>query len=97
MKTISTMVMIFLGLVLTSGLQAESVQFKDANLKAAVEQKLGVTNPTPEDMLSLKLLYADNLGIIDLTGLEYAINLKQLRLYGNNLIDITPLQNLVNV
>lgn len=91
------MVMIFLGLVLTSGLQAESVQFKDANLKAAVEQKLGVTNPTPEDMLSLKLLYADNLGIIDLTGLEYAINLKQLRLYGNNLIDITPLQNLVNV
>jgi hypothetical protein len=73
------------------------VQFNDPNLKAAVEQKLGILNPTPEDMLSLEVLFADNLGIGDLTGLEYAVNLKQLRLYGNNIVDISPLHTLVNL
>lgn len=78
-------------------LYVQPVQFNDPNLKTAVELKLGLKDPIPEDMLSLKLLFADNLGIKDLTGLEYAVNLKQLRLSQNELIDITPLQTLVNL
>jgi hypothetical protein len=73
------------------------VQFNDANLKAAVEQKLGIENPSPEDMLHLVTLTADNLGITDLTGLEYALNLKQLRLLGNDIADIGALQNLIKM
>ena len=37
----------------------EPVYFADANLKAAVEDALGVTNPTPVDMLELTDLHAD--------------------------------------
>ena len=48
----------------------EPVHFPDHNLKAAVEQALGVNNPTPTEMLGLTVLSADDRGISDLTGLE---------------------------
>ena len=41
----------------------EPVYFADASLKAAVEEALGVTNPTPTDMLRLTDLSADRLDI----------------------------------
>ena len=55
-----------------------SVYFADPALKAAVEEELGIENPTQYDMLMLGGLFARGLGITDLTGLEYATNLEFL-------------------
>lgn len=67
------------------------VHFEDPALKAAVEEALGVTDPTEADMLNLEELGASGLGIADLTGLEYAENLTRLDLRENEIIDISPL------
>ncbi|MBN2180773.1 MAG: leucine-rich repeat domain-containing protein [Sedimentisphaerales bacterium] len=68
--------------------------FKDANLKARVEATLGVTDPTPADMLGLTSLVA-TCSVCDLTGLQYATNLKELLLSMNFAIgDLSPLSGL---
>src|SRR4030042_7159154 len=79
--------------------QAEDpVYFADANLKAAVEEVLGIQNPTPTDMLSLYYLDALNdRGIANLTGIEHATNLRRLNLLGNLISDIKPLSGLSNL
>ena len=38
----------------------DPVYFADANLKAAVESELGITDPTPTDMLALTILDAES-------------------------------------
>ena len=58
----------------------EIVYFADPNLKIAIEKKLGVSEPNSTDMLTLLNLHAYRLGIVDLSGLEYAVNLKKLSL-----------------
>jgi len=58
----------------------DPVYFVDANLKACVEAALGITDPTPTDMLALGSLTCQNRGITDLTGLEYATNRTEPRL-----------------
>jgi internalin A len=73
------------------------VHFADPALKAAVQKALGKSDPTPTDMRSLSFLYASELGIVDLTGLEYATNLRSLGLYSNRICDLTPLAELVNL
>ncbi len=75
----------------------EPVHFVDPNLKAAVEQQLWISDPTPTDMLELTSLQAGSLGIRDLSGLEYAVNLQTLWLRFNNLRDISPLSALTNL
>jgi hypothetical protein len=70
------------------------VYFADANLKLAVEAKLGVTNPTESDMLKLTSLTAKSKGITSIIGLETALNLGTLSLDTNNVSDITPLAGL---
>ena len=50
--------------------------FADANLKAAVEAELGITDPNASDMLGLTYLDAHDLGIVDLNGIQYATNLQ---------------------
>jgi len=82
---------------LTIQYEAEPFHFHDPNLKAAVETQLGVTNPTPSDMLLLTELDAENKGISDLTGLEYAVNLAWLNLKANQLTDLSPLAGLTNL
>ena len=76
---------------------AEPVYFADANLKAAVEAKLGISNPTSTDMLSLTVLDNWYGPITDLTGLEYATNLMDLVLYNNQISDISALSGLTNL
>lgn len=73
------------------------VQFKDNVLKTAVEEALGIADPTPMDMRSLTILRANGLGITDLTGLEHAINLSDLSLQSNSISDLAPLRELVNL
>jgi len=97
MKTIHAIVVLSIGMLSVSRLYAQPVHFEDPNLKGAVETRLGLTEPNSEDMLRLEVLTADNLGITDLTGLEYALNLTRLRLYNNDIADISPLQNLAKI
>ena len=70
------------------------VQFADSNLKRAVEQKLGVDDPTPADMLDLTKLFASSRGIRDLRGIESASNLTELDLANNQITDLSPLAGL---
>lgn len=74
----------------------EPVHFADGNLKAAVEHKLGIKNPTQTDMQSLTSLAAGR-GIADLTGIEHAVNLVSLDLHGNQITDISPISELTNL
>ena len=74
----------------------EPIHLADEGLKAAVEHNLGVTDPTPTDMLSLTSL-ASVREIADLTGLEHAVNLAFLDLHGNRIADISPLSALTNL
>jgi hypothetical protein len=77
---------------------AESpVYFADANLKAAVEQELWTSDPTPTDMLGLTHLYIGAMDITSLTGLEYASNLDTLTCSHNWVSDLTPLAGLTNL
>lgn len=75
----------------------ESFSFPDPNLQAAVEQTLGILNPTRIDMLELTSLNANKAGIIDITGLEWAINLTNLTLRQNQISDISALSGLTNL
>ncbi len=87
----------FLSVVLHSA-QAESpVQFADANLKAAVEAALWVSDPTPTDMLALNYLSAYSQGITSLSGLEYAVNVNALHLSHNRISSLSPLSGMSNL
>jgi len=84
--------------VFAPGAKAEDpVVFADANLKAAVEAALGVTDPTPTDMLNLTQFNAWQKGITNLTGLEYATNLTNLTMYGNQISNLSPLAGLTKL
>lgn len=73
----SILISFIVGILAISGVSRaeDPVYFADSNLKATVEAELGITNPTPTDMLGLTYLLASYDGIFDLTGLEYATNL----------------------
>jgi len=76
---------------------ATPVYIPDPNLKAAIEDELGVPNPTATDMLELTYLRADSNGISDLTGLETALNLKRLRANLNLITILSPLFSLTKL
>ena len=68
-------------------LAEDPVNFADTNLKDAVEAALGISDPTPTDMLALTtVLDASSRGILDLTGIEYATNLTGLYLQKNQIV-----------
>lgn len=72
----------------------------DPNLRAAVHGALGIeinSRLTIDAMKNLTKLNAPKLGITDLTGLEYAANLKSLSIMGNQITDLTPLSNLTRL
>jgi len=77
--------------------QESPVHFDDIALKAAVEEALGITDPTPTNMLGLTVLDAKERGIVDLTGLEYATNLTWLELHINQISDISAVAGLTNL
>ena len=73
------------------------VSIPDPGLKAAIEETLWVSDPTPTDMLGLTHLEAQARSISDLTGLGYAENLQSLSLRFNHVGDISPLGGLTNL
>jgi hypothetical protein len=69
----------------------------DANLRAAINAALGRNRMDTLDrteLLRLTTLNAANLGISDLTGLEWAINLRFLNISGNNITSLDPISDL---
>ncbi len=73
------------------------VSIPNPGLKAAIEDALWVTDPTPTDMLGLTHLEGQACHITDLTGLEYALNLQSLSLRFNQISDLQPLAGLQNL
>jgi len=68
---------------------APKINILDPNLRSAINEELGIIQPDMANILALTYLDANSLGISDLTGLEYAKNLKYLYL-NNNCISRTP-------
>jgi Leucine-rich repeat (LRR) protein len=87
--------------VLVTGcpLVGNMVYFKDSALESAV--RASIFKPlgplTEADMLLVTNLDARGLGIRNLSGLEYCLNLTRLDLDTNEISDITPLTNLVKL
>ena len=78
----------------------KAVSIPNANLAAAVRKALGLARRdriTQLDMLKLTSLEAERQQITDLTGIEYAKNLKFLTLGGNQIRDITSLTGLTQL
>ena len=78
----------------------EPVDIPDANLRRAIEDALGLARGTPITQLRLerlRRLVAQESGISDLTGLEFAVNLSYLELGFNDITDISPLAGLTNL
>ena len=76
------------------------VPIPDAKLRAAIAKALGKASGatiTPGEMATLTTLDADDAGIRDLTGLEWAPNLTSLNLSYNNISDISALSGLTNL
>ena len=73
------------------------VHIPDPNLRAAIEEQLGKAQGTPitqAEMQTLTQLDARKRGIQDLIGIEFATNLEDLYLFGNEISDISPLAQL---
>ncbi len=77
----------------------KQVVIKDKNLEKAIRNAINKQKGaiTSVDMLSLKQLCASYVGVKDLTGLEYAVNLQRLILNNNSITSITQLTNLTNL
>ena len=77
---------------------AQVVHIPDANLQQAIQEELGVTPPfTQAEILRLTRLHAIEKGIVNVQGLEFAVNLTELDLAGNPVKEISPLQGLMNL
>ena len=69
----------------------------DVNLRAAIAEALGIPPGTlikTEDIARLTELVADEKGITDLKGLEYATKLERIELRHNAISDLSPLAGL---
>ena len=72
----------------------------DSNLKQAIRETLNLPDEIPltqQEMSRLTNLDAEERGITDLTGLEYAVNIKFLRLHRNPIVDISLLVHLTKL
>ena len=79
---------------------AQVVDIPDPNLRGAIMEALELpanTTITQQDMLQLMTLDIRDSSIANLTGLEYAANLKVLYSMNNQITDISPLANLTNL
>jgi LPXTG-motif cell wall-anchored protein len=77
----------------------EVVTFADENLENAIKNQLKIYHRDvfTDDMEKLTSLNASYSEITDLTGLELAVNLIDLMLYGNQISNLSPLANLTKL
>ena len=87
-------------LSITANGQISPVHIPDPNLRASIAGELNIArgaNINKEHMLRLEALSAASQDITDLTGLEYAKNLRSLILWGNSFDDLSPIANLTQL
>ena len=80
--------------------QPSEAWMPDPALRAAVRGEIGLLSDIPltkERVLKLGFLNAHDKGILDLTGLEFATNLRGLDLRQNPITDLRPLSNLTQL
>ena len=82
--------------VYAQGNQPKVVSIPDPNLAAAIRQEIG-NSITTRTLLNLTRLEALGRRIKNLTGLQYARNLKVLILYTNKILDISALAGLTQL
>jgi len=97
MKKAVFLAVMLMGIMAERGLAEQPVHFRDKNLEEAVEETLGVSDPTPSNMLLLTALSAEWSNIMDIAGLEYAKNLGYLGLSFNHITDISALSALTKL
>ena len=98
--TVCVVLFVFSSLINIASAQDETTWMPDANLRNAVRTALNLNANEPltqQKMLNLNGLNASRLGITDLTGLEYATNLRSLSIGGNKVSDLTPLVDLMGL
>lgn len=79
---------------------AAVVSIPDANLRAIIADSLDKASGAPITQVEMRILTrleANDSGISDLTGLEFATNLEYLGLVNNKISDISPLSGLTNL
>ena len=86
----------------TERIPGASVYIPDPNLRAIIEENLGKTPNaaiTVEEMATMQQnrIFAENKGISDLTGLEFATNLEWLKIQGNQISDLSPIAGLTKL
>ena len=72
----------------------------DANLRQAMREALELPADEPltkEKMLGFDSLSARDRGVFDITGLEFATNLRELYISQNPITDLRPLSNLTQL
>ena len=72
----------------------------DRNLSNAIKRTLNLAPDatiTPTDMKRLRIIVADEQGISDLRGLEFATNLERIEFRRNSISDLSPLRNLTRL
>ena len=90
---------LFFILVVAQG-SAQVVEIPDPNLREAIREVLQLPLGSPitqQHMEYLRRLDAYDMGIADLTGLEYASNLQRLAAWANPISDLTPLAKLTTL
>ena len=83
----------------TERIPGASVHIPDPNLRAAIAEKLGKSpnaSITVEEMATLEKFIANDKGIRDLTGIEFAVNVFEFQLSSNQISDLSPLAELPN-
>ena len=79
---------------------AQTVNIPDANLRAAIAEALGKApnaRITRDEMATLTRLDVHDADISDLTGLEFATKLEEIRCNNNLISDLSPLANLIGL
>ena len=79
---------------------SSAVEVPDAGLRERIGQTLGLASGaavTQGDLARLRELQASASGIVDLAGLEFAINVEKLRLSVNEIADLSPLAGLATL
>ena len=93
------LVLIFFGVANGVGV-AQEEWMPDPILREAIREAIGLPAAAPlakENMLGFEFLSVDNKGISDITGLEYAMNLKELHISRNPITDLRPLASLTQL
>ena len=79
---------------------AQTVNIPDANLRVAISEALGKASGiriTRDEMATLTHLEVHDADISDLTGLEFATRLEEIRCNNNSIADLSPLAGLIKL